>query len=352
MLSAGRSAGTARHSLEERVNATAEDGAVRSAPSARGWAAAAAGHGHAAVLYDAPETLLAATTPFLEDGLRAGDLLVLACPPDLARQITDPLGERARDVEHEPRICLLGTRAADAFVATRRVLQRASSARSGRVRLVGQVQFEDGPGGPREGLRYEIAANAVLAGAPMSVLCAIDTGVLPDRLVSLAAAAHPQLIAGEGLVDNRTFREPTTFLQSLPVPRDPFEDATPLLSVDGATVLAQVRSRLRGALVAHVPDADQQDDLLLAVSEVAANAFRHGRPPVSVRMWRSGRQLVCTITDSGRGFDDPLAGFQPAHGDDLSHGGMGLWLARKLWDSVDLMNTGRGLTVRLSTALV
>jgi anti-sigma regulatory factor (Ser/Thr protein kinase) len=58
------------------------------------------------------------------------------------------------------------------------------------------------------------------------------------------------------------------------------------------------------------------------------------------------------VRDSGRGYDDPLAGFQPAHGEDLAHGGMGLWLARKLWDSVDLLPRRPGLTVRMSTELV
>lgn len=334
------------------MNATAEDDAASTAPSARGWTAAAAGHGHAAVLYADTATLLAATTPFLEDGLRAGDLVVLACPPEVAETVTEPLGERARGVEREPRICLLDTRAPDAFGVTRQVLRRAPAARSGRVRLVGQVQFGTEPATFREGLRYEIAANAVLAGAPLSVMCLLDTAALPAPLVSLAVAAHPQLVSGDGLVDNGRFREPSSFLHSLPVPREPVEDAPPLLAVDGATVLAQLRGRLRAALAAAVPDADQQDDLLLAVSEVAANAFRHGRPPVSARLWGDGRRLVCTITDSGRGYDDPLAGFQPAHGDDLAHGGMGLWLARKLWDSVDLANDGPGLTVRLATSLL
>ncbi|WP_409333025.1 anti-sigma factor RsbA family regulatory protein [Trujillonella humicola] len=333
------------------MNATAKGGAASTAPSARGWTAAAAGHGHAAVLYDDTDVLLTATTPFLEDGLRAGDLVVLACPPEVAATITGPLGERARHVESEPRICLLDTRAPDAFGATRQVLQRAPAARSGRVRLVGQVQFGCEPATYREGLRYEIAANAVLAGAPMSVLCLLDATVLPAPLLSLAAAAHPQLVAGDGLVDNRDFREPSSFLHSLPVPHEPVEDTEPLLAVEGATVLSELRRRLRTALATAVPDPDQQDDLVLAVSEVAANAFRHGRPPVSARLWADDCRLVCTVTDSGRGYDDPLAGFQPAHGDDLAHGGMGLWLARKLWDSVDLVNDGPGLTVRLATAL-
>ncbi|MGY1741508.1 MULTISPECIES: anti-sigma factor RsbA family regulatory protein [unclassified Blastococcus] len=334
------------------MNGTAENGAAPAAPPARGWTAAAAGHGHAAVVHRDPDAMLAATTPFLEDGLRAGDLLLLACPPDLARQVAEPLGERAAGIETDTRICLLGTRPPDAFAITRKVLQRAASARSGRVRLVGAVQFADGPGGPREALRYEIAANAVLAGAPLSTLCLLDAAALPPRLLAAAVAAHPQLADGDGVVDNRSFREPGSFLHSLTVPHEPVEDTEPLLTVEGATVLAELRGRLRAGLRAHVPDPEQQDDLLLAVSEVAANAFRHGRPPVSACLWGDGRRVVCRITDSGHGYDDPLAGYQPAHGEDLGHGGMGLWLARKLWDTVDLLNDSGGLTVRLATALV
>ncbi|MGY1746254.1 anti-sigma factor RsbA family regulatory protein [Blastococcus sp. SYSU D00695] len=334
------------------MNATAEDGAAHSAASARGWSAAPAGHGHAAVLYDTDDALLAATTPFLEEGLRAGDLVVLACPPDTAAQVGAPLGERARGIEVDARICLLDTRAPDAFDITRAVLERAAASRSGRLRLVGQVQFGAGPESHREGLRYEIAANSVLAGAPMSVMCLVDRRVLPEALVTEVAAAHPQVAVGDGVVDNRGFREPASHLHSLPVPHEPAEDSPPVLAVEGSTVLSELRGRLREALRAHVPDAAQQDDLLLAVSEVAANAFRHGRPPVSARLWTAGGRMVCTITDSGRGYDDPLAGFQPAHGPDLARGGMGLWLARKLWDSVDLVNAGAGLTVRMTTALV
>ena len=334
------------------MNATAEDGARRTAPSTRGWTAATAGYGHAAVRYDSPDVLVAATTPFLEEGLRAGDLVVLACGPELAAQLTAPLGTRAGGIETDARICLQDTRVPDAFVAIRAALRRAAGSGSGRLRLFGQGMSSEPPGGAREWLRYEISCNAVLAGAPVSVLCGLDTTRMPGQLVSLAVDAHPQLAVGDAVFDNASFREPTSYLRALPVPREPAEQAPPLLAIDGATVLAELRGRLRGALVAHVPDPDQQGDLLLALGEIAANAFRHGRPPVSARLWGDGRRLVCTITDSGRGYDDPMAGFQPAHGEDLANGGMGLWLARKLWDSVDLLDDGRGLTVRLSTALV
>ncbi len=100
-----------------------------------------------------------------------------------------------------------------------------------------------------------------------------------------------------------------------------------------------------------VPDRDLQGDLHLAASEIAANAFRHGGRPVSARIWTDGERIVCSITDSGTSYSDPFSGFTPAHGLDLSHGGMGLWLARKLWDHVDVLPSATGLTVRLSTRI-
>jgi anti-sigma regulatory factor (Ser/Thr protein kinase) len=337
--------------VEERVNGTAEDGVAHAASPVRGWAGAAAGLGHAAVLYDSPDALVAATTPFVEEGLRQGDLVVLACAPELAEAVTAPFGVRAAAIESDSRICLQDTRVPDAFVAVRRAVQRAAGFPSGRLRLLGQGMGEGIPGGAREWLRYEVSGNALMAGAPMSVMCMLDTRTLPEHLLAQAVAAHPQLVTANGIADNNGFREPSSHLRSLPVPRESAEDSAPLLAVDGATVLPELRSRVRLALQTAAPDPDQREDLLLAVAEVLANAFRHGRPPVSARLWSDGRRLVCTVRDSGRGYDDPLAGLQPAHGEDLAHGGMGLWLARKLWDSVDLLPAGPGLTVRLSTEL-
>ncbi|SEP25580.1 sensor histidine kinase [Trujillonella endophytica] len=333
------------------MNRTAADGGAHAPRSAHAWPAADAGHGHAALLYADPAGMLAATTPFLQAGLDAGDLTVLALRPEMAELVGGALGERVGAVESDVRLCLLGARAPDAFTAVRRAVERSAATGNGRLRVVG----EPGLGRPdvdaREAVRFEAAVNSVLAGAPVWALCLYDRQLLDETQVAQVVATHPQLAVGDALLDNPRFREPASVIRSLPVPRDPLERTPPVLAVDGATVLAELRSRLRVALVAAVADRALHEDLLLAVSEVAANAFRHGSPPVSARLWGDGRRLVCTITDSGRGFDDPLAGFRPAHGEDLGRGGMGLWLARKLWDSVDLIDGGRGLTVRMSTTL-
>jgi anti-sigma regulatory factor (Ser/Thr protein kinase) len=95
---------------------------------------------------------------------------------------------------------------------------------------------------------------------------------------------------------------------------------------------------------------DVLDDFLLAVDEMTSNALRHGRPPVGLRLWLSDDRIVCTISDCGPGFDDPFAGYGPAHGEDLSRGGMGLWLARQLCDHVDITHDD-GVRVRLTVRL-
>src|SRR3712207_9096862 len=84
---------------------------------------------------------------------------------------------------------------------------------------------------------------------------------------------------------------------------------------------------------------------------MTTNALRHGRPPVDLRLWAGEKRLVCTVTDRGAGLQDPFIGYGPAHGDDLSLGGMGLWLARQLCDHVDITPTAEGVRVRLTNVL-
>jgi anti-sigma regulatory factor (Ser/Thr protein kinase) len=139
-------------------------------------------------------------------------------------------------------------------------------------------------------------------------------------------------------------------VRALPPSPEPLQLGTPLLAVDDAPALAPLRHALGAELDRAVPDPEQREDLHLGISEMAANAFRHGARPVSARLWADADRLVCTMSDSGRGVD-PLAGYWPAHGDDLGQGGMGLWLARKLFDHVDLFHEDGRTTVRLATAL-
>jgi anti-sigma regulatory factor (Ser/Thr protein kinase) len=307
--------------------------------------------GHGAAVVDSDAGLLDVALPFLEAGLRAGDLVALTCPPETVELISGSLGERAVALESAPGMSLLGARAPDAVTTCRRYLERAASTGSGRLRVLADVDFGSSPADWREGQRFESVFNRVMAGAPVSVICLYDTRRLSPSVVESAGATHPELVHGATWAPNPRFQDPGTYVPSLPLPREPVEDAEPVLAIDDAVTLVHLRRSLGAVLTAWVPDPEQREDLHLGVSEIAANAFRHGVQPVSARVWAAGDRLICVISDRGTSYADHLSGFTPARGLDLSAGGMGVWLARKLWDHVDLVPGPVGLTVRLSTRL-
>jgi anti-sigma regulatory factor (Ser/Thr protein kinase) len=309
------------------------------------------GFQHAAALARSADHLIALAVPFVQEGLRAGDLTVLACAPATAARIGAVLGERASGLVSDSRLGLMGTRAPDALGELRSLVRRAAGSGSGRLRVLAEVQLSSTERDRREGVRYEAASNAVLGSSPITGLCLYDGSRLPAGTEAEMRATHPLLVDDGGPRRNDDYRDPRAFVGSLPLPREPLEATAPVLVVDDAPSLPELRHALAAVVDAWVRDPEQQADLRLGLAEVAANAFRHGSRPVSARVWAESGRMVCTVSDRGSRPVDPLAGFVPAHGDDLSRGGMGLWLARKLFDNVDLIRGAAGLTVRLATRL-
>jgi len=229
-------------------------------------------------------------------------------------------------------------------------LQARAHAEGRRLRVVGQVRG-DGRRIWDECVRSEAAFEHVLGQAPVAALCVYDRRSTPAEVLDAALRAHPQHLVGGRVVDNAGHVDPVAFVTSLGVPAEPVQQGEPVLVVDDAPSLAALRHALSAALRGRLGDRDADEDIHLAASEIAANAFRHGVRPVSARVWASADRVVVSISDGGHTFAGPLSGYRPAHGDDLSRGGMGLWLARKLCDHVDLEQHDGGLTVRLTTAV-
>jgi anti-sigma regulatory factor (Ser/Thr protein kinase) len=150
-------------------------------------------------------------------------------------------------------------------------------------------------------------------------------------------------------VVNSAYVDPATYLAGLPVPDAPVESTPPVFAADDVTDFTGLRRTVRRVLSAVDGPDDLIEDFLLAVDEMSSNGIRHGRRPVGLRLWTAPGTLVCTIHDAGAGPTDPFAGYGPAHGEDLSAGGMGLWLARQLCDHVALRRDEHGSSVRLTT---
>jgi anti-sigma regulatory factor (Ser/Thr protein kinase) len=304
---------------------------------------------HVAAVVRSDDELSEAATRWTREGVDAGDLVVVGGTPSFQQAVAEDFGDVDR-VWFDDRVRPNGRRGPDALAAVLAMSQQAVQDGSGRLRVLAQVDQPDDGRVVREFACLESAANLMPIAAPTATLCIYDERRLPQELIRTAAATHPGLFTTEGVRANESFVDPHEFVRGLAVPREPLQDTVPLLAVDEATSLADLRHALGAELVRAVDDADRREDLHLAISEMAANAFRHGGRPVGARLWASGDRLVCTISDAGGGVD-PLRGYWPAHGQDLGQGGMGLWLARKLCDHVDLMSDERGTTVRLATAL-
>lgn len=114
------------------------------------------------------------------------------------------------------------------------------------------------------------------------------------------------------------------------------------------TDLSQVRALvLRHALAAGLARA-RADDLVLAVSEVAANTLRHTQSAGTVSIWHDETEVVCEVHDEGV-ITDPLAGRRRPAPD--ATGGHGLWLVHQVCDLVELRSGPGGTTVRMHMAI-
>src|SRR3712207_1276571 len=257
--------------------AVGEDEAPASLPQPRSATASPVLSRHAAAVLRGEADLLAVALPFLDAGLRAGDLVALSCPPEVAALLCEELDERAEHVRNEPGLSLLGARAPDALAYARRIAEQGPG--SGQLRLLSLVDFGPGPAGWREGVRFESAANRVMQGAPVDSLCLYDRRRLPAAVVETAAATHPYLVHDGAWAPSTAYRDPADYLSGLPWPREAVEDTAPVLTLDDAPSLVALRHAIGRVLTARVPDRDQREDLHLAAAEVAANAFRHGLRP-------------------------------------------------------------------------
>ena len=308
------------------------------------------GHVHDALVYESIDELVDVAAPFLLEGLAAGESVVIATAAETADVLRDA-------VDGNPRVHVLErgdvyrARTPTAITTFRRLAEQRMAEGVSRVRVVGEVDFGGTERDRLEWQRYESVINEALADWPLWGLCVFDAQRLPGPVLESALHTHPWKVTPGGRRPNPEFVAPADYLRTLPVPPEPLETAPPRLDAPDVTDFIGLRHAVAAALATVPAPRDLIEDFLLAVDEMTSNALRHGGPPVSLRLWVAPDRIVCTIADHGGGWDDPFAGYGPAHGSDLSRGGMGLWLARQLCDHVDITTGDDGARVRLTVRL-
>jgi anti-sigma regulatory factor (Ser/Thr protein kinase) len=307
---------------------------------------------HAALLHNSADELAAAAVPFLADGLAGGETAVLACSEEDNARLARALGACGRILRLPHKEIYRGN--AHALATYRRLVRCQSAAGVPGIRLVGAVPVGQRPQQWDEWHRYEAVLNVAMGRMPLAAVCAYDRREISEVMLVGVEETHPALLTPAGLVPNDGYLEPVIVLRRTPGrPVDAPPDRPPTLvltDLDDAGRLPELRARVRAALDGAAAQRARRGRFAAAVTEVLGNAFRHGAPPVTVRMWTTPARLEATVTDCGEGFDDPLAGFLPPfNGSSLA--GAGLWVVRQACDTLEVFRTPNGFTVRVTSLL-
>jgi anti-sigma regulatory factor (Ser/Thr protein kinase) len=300
---------------------------------------------HDVLFYAGMDDFLAQTVPFIAEGVRAGEsILVVVSEEKIARLRSELDGDADRvsfadmaDVGLNPARIIPAWRA---FVSEQGTTGRP-------LRGIGEpIWAARSRNELDECERHEALLNVAFDGSPAwQLACPYDTESLPAVVLEEAERNHP-------FVKHQGVRRPSAAYRGLDDADAPFD--RPL----AAAPATARRLRFEGSseslrdlrrLVADEADrfglpADRSDDLVLAASEVATNSIRHGGGTGILRLWGEEASLICEIADAGR-IEDPLVGRGRPTGDLES--GYGLWLANHVCDLVQIRTFESGSVVRL-----
>jgi anti-sigma regulatory factor (Ser/Thr protein kinase) len=292
---------------------------------------------HEAFVYESEDEYVARSAAFLRNGLEAGEGCIFANTRDWIATMRDALGPEADRVTF---IDLSSTytrpaRAVAAYCGT--FLGHLRKAPS--VRAVAEFQFGPTYEDWEEWVGYEAITNLAYSHLPVWVVCTYNANGVPDPVLNGVSKTHPELHS-DGWQATDHFEDPRELVRKL----SPEPEALPeLRSFSAGDDLEAFREQLARELMAEKVPEDKALDTLIAGTEVAANAIRHGAGIEEVRVGRAEGRFVCEVIDRGSGFDDPMAGYLvPRDGI-----GTGLWVARQLTWRLESFQAPRGFTVRI-----
>jgi anti-sigma regulatory factor (Ser/Thr protein kinase) len=293
---------------------------------------------HNALVYASQDEYLEHAAPFLQEGIEAGEGAVVAhTKPGLAmmREALGPDAEQVRFVD----VSSSYTRPAKTLAAYHEVWVEQLR-ETPTLRAVADVQFGRDPGEWDLWIGYEAVFNRSFAHLPAWVLCSYDANGTPDPIIEGVWQTHPEVVADDAWRTSDRYEDPDELLRRLTPAPAPLAE---LRSIPFGRDAEELRERLARELRAEQVSETKALDMLLAATEVAENAVRHGGGIRDVRVGRVEGRFVCELVDAGEGFDDPAAGYlAPREGL-----GAGLWVARQLTWRIELFRSPRGFTTRL-----
>jgi anti-sigma regulatory factor (Ser/Thr protein kinase) len=308
-----------------------------------GAAAGHSGYFHETAFYSSDAELLGVVVPFLQDGIDAGEPVVVAFGPHNEKSLRAAMDTSKLTVVRADEQYL---RPAVAIRKYRELLAEYTAGGAQQIRVVGDVPHP-GVGEPWDWwARYEAAINHAYDDFPVWGLCPYDTRTAPEAVLEDVRRTHPRVATADGRhLHNDRYEDPAGFLPPWrDAPRPEPEPGRPFAELTDPTA-ALARRVTHEALVDTRLDPAHAEDFVMAVSEVVTNAFVHGRPPVVLRLWRGPGRAVATVTDRGAGPVDPFAGLTATTSTESA--GLGLWIAHQVCRHVAMYTDDEGFVVRL-----
>ena len=297
------------------------------------------GFEHEALLYAGLDDFVASVSPFVRDGVDAGEAVLVVVPRNRMVALQEELGSVADAVEWADMLAIGRNPAriipAWSAFAGRQQLAGRSFRGVGEPAFVGRREPE-----MLECDRHEALLNLAFGTGPAwKLLCPYDTSALPAAVVEAAFHTHPTMVRGVARSPSDRFPLPGPLHHLAPAP----PDGVPVFAFESGDLRA-VRRFIAAQAAATGLRLHSIDDLVLAANEIVTNSIRHGGGAGVVRLWEEPDVIVCEVRDTGR-VDDPLAGRivpqTPAED------GRGLWMANHLCDLVQLWSSANGTVVRL-----
>ena len=292
---------------------------------------------HTAFVYDDDAAYVDRTVDFLRQGLDAGEGIVVANLRDRLGTVREALGADA-ELATFVDVTSLYTRPARTVAAYYRMLcDLLEHHRS--VRLIAEVQYGPTSTEWNEWIAYEAMVTHASAALPTWIVCTYDARETPDVVLEGVFNTHSDVLTDDWRA-SASFEEPAETLRRLTPDAEPIEDLRPIATGGD---LETLREGLAAELAAAEVPSAKVLDMLVAATEIAANARDHGGGIAEVRIGAVDGRFVCEIADRGEGFDHTLAGYTTPDDGDPS----GIWIARQRTWRLEYLESEGAFTARL-----
>jgi anti-sigma regulatory factor (Ser/Thr protein kinase) len=294
---------------------------------------------HEAIVVDDDETFVSHVAPFLRDGFDEGPTLAVLNRRRWAL-LREEIGADAERVSYT--VCNdFYIRPIDALASYDATLRRLIAEGSASVRVVGEIPLGPTPSEWEDWISYEAILNRAFANRPANILCVYDANTAPDTVIDGVWRTHPHVVTG-GDASGPHYHDPADVIATFG--RRPARELL-LRSLPPTRDATEFRGVLSAELAAVGAPKAKVINMLVAASEVFANAVMHGDGPTALRAGLVDGWFVCEIEDQGPGLDDPFAGYVPPESGEP--GRRGLWVARQLVSRLELIPAEPGLIARL-----